>query len=155
MTALISFWPSIYDKIANQIKLIEYRRNFPTECSWAYMYVSKPTKAICGIIYFNKKHSLQEWANQYKNNPEITERISSYSQTYRYGIEISGFQRIHPITLDELRANVPNFVAPQSYFILKNNPILEKYIQQNTRKIGPKTNNDLTNIFPENICKEY
>ena len=155
MTILMSFWPSIYEKIENQIKLIEYRRNFPTECSWAYMYVSKPIKAVCGIVYFNKKHSLFDWSEEYKNKPEVTTRISKYSQTYRYGVEISGFQKIQPITLDELRANVPNFVAPQSYFILENNPILKKYISENTIKIGERIDNNLTNIFPEHICKQY
>lgn len=151
----MSFWPSIYDKISNQIKLVEYRRNFPKECKYAYMYVSSPIKSVCGIIYFGNKHSLKDWENQYENNQEISNRIRHYSESYRFGMEISGFQKIIPITLTELRENVPDFVAPQSYFLFKNNPTLEKYILDHTIKVGPKITNNLESIFPEHICKEY
>ena len=131
MTVLMSFWPEIYNKISNQIKIIEYRRRFPKNCSYAFMYVSKPIKAICGIIYFGKQHNLNDWKIEYLNNSDIIERIIPYIEKYNYGTEILGFQKIKPISLDELRENVPNFVAPQSYILLENNSILKKYIYDN------------------------
>ena len=150
----MSFWPNIYDKISKQIKLIEYRRNFPETCDSAYMYISKPVKAICGIIYFGKRHCIHDWETKYLHNPYITERIKSYKAKYRYGIEISAFQRIHPITLFELRKNIPSFFAPQSYILLKNNPVLEEYLNANTIFLDDKVTNILSNIFPDYICKE-
>lgn len=155
MTLLMSFWPSIYDKISKQIKLIEYRRNFPESCDYAYMYISKPIKAICGIIYFGKRHCIYDWETEYLNNPYISERINSYIIKYRYAIEISAFQRIHPITLFELRENIPDFFAPQSYMVLENNPILKEYLKANTILLDDKVTNELSNIFPNHICKEF
>lgn len=151
----MSFWPSIYDKIQNQIKLIEYRRTFPNDCKYAYMYITKPVKAIGGIVYFGKKHNLYDWKKQYSNNTIISDRINSYIQSYRYGMEIIGFQKIKPITLDELRKNVEGFTAPQSYLLLENNKKLSDYVKNNTVKLGSFIENDLSNIFPEHICKRY
>ncbi len=151
----MSFWPSIYEKIVDQIKLIEYRRCFPKDCSYAYMYVSKPVKAICGIIYFGDKHSLADWETTYSSNSNILSRIKEFSTNYRFGMEIVGIQKIEPLTLDMLRTNVPNFVAPQSYLLLENNQDLSDYITKNTRFVGERINNNLCDIFPEHICKKY
>ncbi|MGZ7151856.1 hypothetical protein [Bacillus sp. BC08] len=155
MIPLMSFWPSIYDKIAGQVKLIEYRRTFPKNCTYAYMYVSKPVKAICGIVYFGNKHSLENWKEQYSDDEETSNRIKHYAQSYRFGMEIIGFQRIKPITLEDLRNNVEGFVAPQSYLLLDNNKNLAEYIKKSTVKIDDRIENDLSNIFPEHICKRY
>ena len=155
MTPLMSFWPSIYEKIKCQEKIIEYRRRFPVECTAAYMYISKPTKAICGIIYFGKIHAISDWQEEYKDNIEITRRITDFDKSYGYGAEIIGFQEISPITLSELRKNVPNFVAPQSYLLLENNRVLKDYVESNTILIGERIENDMSNIFPDHICKRY
>ncbi len=154
MIPIMSFWPCIYEKIIAQKKLIEYRRTFPKDCDYAYMYVSKPVKAICAIIYFGKKHALEDWKTEYASNIEVTKRILDYSQNYRYGAEIIGIQKIQPITLKELRDNVTNFVAPQSYVLLENNELLSNYVKSNTIIIDDKIINNLNDIFPEHICKK-
>lgn len=151
----MSFWPSVYNKIQNQIKLIEYRRRFPKDSEYAYMYISKPVKAICAIIYFGKIHSLSDWKNEYASNEEISNRIKSFSSKYQYGAEILSVQPIVPITLESLRNNVPNFHPPQSYILVENNECLDRYLRENIKKIDGKITNDLTEIFPEHICKEY
>ena len=51
---LLSFKPSVYKNIYAGVKIFEHRRNFPNEPIMAYMYVSKPVKAITGIVYLNK-----------------------------------------------------------------------------------------------------
>jgi len=155
MTPVMSFWPSIYKKIKSQNKIIEYRRRFPNDCKMAYMYVSKPVKAICGIIYFGKIHSLEDWKIEYSNDANIQKRIDTHIDSYRYGAEIIAFQEIQPIPLDSLRKNVPNFVAPQSYLLLENNDCLKDYVLSNTYLVGNKICNDTTSIFPEHICKRY
>lgn len=152
----MSFWPSIHDKIASQIKLIEYRRVFPKDCTYAYMYISKPVKAICGIVYFTKKHSIYDWKDEYSHSKEILSRINhTLDNGAKYAMEIGAYQKIEPITLDELRENVEDFVAPQSYLLLENNIELSEFIQRKTVKIGKLIENNLSNIFPEHICKRY
>lgn len=151
----MSFWPSIFQKIKCQEKLIEYRRRFPSNCTVAYMYISKPIKAICGIIYFGNIHSISDWKEEYKDNIEVANRIEDFDGSYCYGAEIAGFQEIAPISLNDLRKNVSNFVAPQSYLLLENNKILKDYIDANTVFIGERIQNDNSNIFPEHICKRY
>lgn len=147
----MSFWPSIYNKIVNQIKLVEYRRCFPKDCINAYMYISKPVKAICGIVYFGKKHNLLDWQERYISDVEISTRINDYIDNYRYGMEIIAFQKIQPITLNELRENIEGFVAPQSYLLLENNKNLAEYLEKNTVLIGDRKENDFTNAYPEHI----
>lgn len=157
MTPVMSFWPKIYEKILSQEKLIEYRRNFPKDCSMAYMYISKPVKAICAIIYFENIHSLYDWEKEYSENPDIQIRVknSLENENYRYGAEIAAIQKISPISLDELRRNIPNFVAPQSYILLENNIALKNYIEKHTAYVGELIKNDLSFIYPEHICKRY
>lgn len=154
MIPVMSFWPRIYNRILNQEKLIEYRRTFPKNCTHAYMYISKPVKAICAIVYFGKKHTLSDWAVEYASDEIVSKRIADYSPNYRYGMEIISVQKIKPITLEDLRINVPNFVAPQSYVLLENNEALATYINNNLEFIEEKIVNDLSNIFPEHICKK-
>ncbi|WP_238860135.1 hypothetical protein [Clostridium sp. YIM B02569] len=155
MTPIMSFWPSIYNKIKSQEKLVEYRRRFPEDCQMAYMYVSKPVKAICGIIYFGQIHSLEDWKTEYSNDANVEQRIDDYINSYRYGAEIIALQEIQPISLDSLRENISGFVAPQSYLLLENNERLKDYISSNTYFIGNRIYNNTTNIFPEHICKRY
>ena len=49
---------------------------------------------------------------------------------YRYAMEIAKFQETSKISLDDLRKNVPGFVAPQMYIYLDNTELL-KYIESN------------------------
>lgn len=151
----MSFWPNIYDQILSQDKLIEYRRHFPKDCSYAYMYVTKPKKAICAIIYFGKIHSIEDWKKEYIENNQVIKRINEFNNSYKYGAEIIGIQQIEPISLESLRENIPNFVAPQSYLLLDNNPALFNYINSNTKFIGSRICNDIKNIYPMHICKKY
>ncbi|WP_436945779.1 hypothetical protein [Staphylococcus xylosus] len=155
MIPVMSFWPSVFLKIKNQEKLLEYRRVFPENCTYAYMYISKPVKAISAIIYFKKMHSLEEWEKLYSSNEEVLDRIHTFSSSYRYAMEIEKIQKIEPISLGELRNNVPNFTAPQSYILLENNKVLYEFLRDNTKVIGSPIINDLSNIFPKHICRRY
>jgi len=51
---------------------------------------------------------------------------------YRYAMEIAKFQETSKISLDDLRKNVPGFVAPQMYIYLDNTELL-KYIESNLK----------------------
>lgn len=155
MVPVMSFWPSVYSKIEGQVKLMEYRRVFPKNCEYAYMYISKPVKAISAIIYFKKMHSIEDWRKIYESDEEIMDRINNFSSSYRYAMEIEKIQKIEPISLDEIRNNVPNFTAPQSYLLLENNEVLAKYINKSVRFLGEPITNDLTNVLPDHVCRRY
>lgn len=155
MIPLMSFWPSIYAQIEGQIKLIEYRRAFPVDCSFAYMYITSPVQAICGIVYFGNMYSIADWKAQYTHDVEVLSRIDAFKPSTKFGMEISGFQKTLPITLEELRENVPNFTPPQSYLLLDRNKILSDYIENHIVHTGERIKNELKDIFPEHICKKY
>ena len=126
---LLSFKPNVYEKIYNGVKIFEHRRNFPDEPIMAYMYVSKPVRAITGIVYLNNRHKLIDWEQEFKTDKEALERIHEYMKSYRYAMEIAEFKETNEISLDDLKRDIKGFVAPQSYFYLDNNPELLKYIE--------------------------
>ena len=64
-TMLLSFKPSVYEKIRTGIKIFEHRRSFPNEPIKAYMYVSSPICAITGIVYLGRRHELKDWEREF------------------------------------------------------------------------------------------
>ena len=140
---LLSFKPEVYDKIKAGVKIFEHRRNFPDEPIMAYMYVSTPVKAITGIVYLGKRHLLSDWKEEFKYDKDAVARIEEYEKSYRYVMEILEFQETSEISLDELRKNVPGFVAPQMYVYL-NNTDLGQYIEKviEYREVNIKHNFD-------------
>ncbi|MDW8556209.1 hypothetical protein [Staphylococcus xylosus] len=98
---------------------------------------------------------MEEWKKIYASNVEVLDRINTFSPSYRYAMEIEKVQKIEPISLKDLRNNVPNFTAPQSYILLENNKVLCKFLKDNTKVIGSPIINDLSNIFPKHICRRY
>lgn len=149
---VMSFWPNVYDRICNQTKLLEYRRRFPNNCKYAYMYISSPVKAICGIVFFGEKYDLEDWKKEYSHDIELSKKIDEYLKNYRYAYEIKAVQKIKPITLEELRINNEGFVAPQSYLLLNNFPNLANYIKSKEEFIDEIITNNLEDLLPNNIC---
>lgn len=111
---LLSFKPSVYEKIRSEEKIFEHRRNFLNEPIMAYMYVSAPVKAV---TYFWKKHLLFDWKKEFVDDIDAVKSVEKYNETYRYAMEINEFQETTKISLDELRKNVPEFVVPQMFYI--------------------------------------
>ena len=95
----------------------------------AYMYVSKPVRAITGIVYLNNRHMLVDWEKEFSDDMDAQMRIKEYLKSYRYAMEISEFQETNAIGLDDLKRDLEGFVVPQSYYYLDNNPQLLKYIE--------------------------
>ena len=143
---LLSFKPEVYERIKAGIKIFEHRRNFPDEPIMAYMYVSSPIKAVTGIVYLANRHNLSQWKEEYRYDSEAVKRIEVYEKSYRYAMEILEFQETSKISLDELRKNVPGFVAPQMYVYLDNSDLLQ-YIENviEYRDVNIKHNFDKIN----------
>lgn len=149
---LLSFKPNVYEKIYNGIKIFEHRRNFPDEPIMAYMYVSKPVRAITGIVYLSNRHVISEWKEEFKEDAKAVERIKGYEKSYRYAMEILEFQETTEIGLDDLKRDVPNFVAPQSYIYLDNNLSLLEYIENKLQYKGVNVKNDFSVITSDQVC---
>ena len=60
-TMLMSLRDDVYRKVLSGEKIYEHRKVFPDEPVKAYIYVSAPTKAICGIMYLSNRTSLLKW----------------------------------------------------------------------------------------------
>ena len=150
---LLSFRPDVYEKIKSGVKIFEHRRNFPDEPIMAYMYVSSPMKAITGVVYLGKRHCLSDWLEYYKEDSNAVTRIKEYMETYhyRYAMEIDRFQETSQISLDELRENVPGFVAPQMYIYLDGTELLD-YIENKIENLDGCTVHDYSVIKSNEVC---
>lgn len=148
---LMSFWPKVFERILSGEKLLEYRRVFPKNCKCAFVYVSSPVKAICGIIYFDEVYHLDDLIGKFDKKTD--NRINNYLDKYHYAGTIKAIQKIQPITLNELRNGVTNFTAPQSYLYLDNYSELKKYIYNNIVLDGDVIINNLEKLFPDKLCR--
>lgn len=148
---LMSFWPQVYKRILDGEKLLEYRRVFPKNCKYSFMYISSPVKAICGIIYFDDVLYLDDLMEKY--DEQTDSRIGNYLDKYHYAGTIKAIQRIKPITLEQLRKGVPHFTAPQSYLYLDNFPLLKDFIFENLILDGDIITNHLEAVLPDQLCK--
>ena len=150
---LLSFRPDVYEKIKSGVKIFEHRRNFPDEPIMAYMYVSSPVKAITGVVYLGKRHCLSDWLEYYKEDSNAVIRIKEYMETYhyRYAMEIDSFQETSQISLDDLRENIPGFVAPQMYIYLDGTELLE-YIESNLKMTDLQVEHSFERIEACQVC---
>ena len=150
---LLSFRPDVYEKIKSGVKIFEHRRNFPDEPIMAYMYVSSPVKAITGVVYLGKRHCLSDWLEYYKEDSNAVTRIKEYMETYhyRYAMEIDSFQETSQISLDDLRENIPGFIAPQMYIYLDGTELLE-YIESNLKMTDLQVEHSFERIEACQVC---
>lgn len=150
---LLSFRPDVYEKIKSGVKIFEHRRNFPNEPIMAYMYVSSPVKAITGVVYLGKRHCLSDWLEYYKEDSNAVTRIKEYMETYhyKYAMEIDSFQETSQISLDDLRENIPGFVAPQMYIYLDGTELLE-YIESNLKMTDLQVEHSFQRIEACQVC---
>ena len=150
-TMLLSFKPSVYEKIKNGVKIFEHRRSFPDEPIKAYMYVSSPICAITGIVYLGKRHNLENWMDEFAEDKEALERINKYLESYNYAMEIEEFQETTKIPLAKVRQDVEGFVAPQMYYYLDGKPLLE-YIENNLEISEVNVKHSFDKIVSTQVC---
>ena len=66
-------------------------------------------------------------------------------------MEIDRFQETSQISLDDLRKNVPGFVAPQMYIYLDGTELLE-YIESNLKMIDLQVEHSFERIETCQVC---
>ena len=98
-TMLLSFRQDVFQRVISGDKIYEHRRSLPDEPVKAYVYVSRTTQAICGIMYLSNKTSLNEWKEKYKDDLACVGRIEDYLKQHQYGMEINKFVFTNAIPL--------------------------------------------------------
>lgn len=150
-TMLLSFKPSVYEKIRSGIKIFEHRRSFPNEPIKAYMYVSSPICAITGIVYLGRRHELKDWEREFASDKDAVERIKKYRELYNYAIEIVEFQETTEISLSQLRTDIEGFIAPQMYYYLDGKPLLA-YLEDKIESKEINIKHTFENITSSQVC---
>ena len=95
---------------------------------------------------------LSDWKEEYKNDRDVVMRIEKYQESYRYAMEIDEFLETTEISLDELRRDVPGFVAPQMYIYLDGTQLL-RYLEKTLEIKGNKIVNKFDGNMSHCICK--
>lgn len=151
-TMLMSLRDDVYRKVLSGEKIYEHRKVFPDEPVKAYIYVSAPTKAICGIMYLSNRTSLLKWKEQYKDDAECVKRINEYLSHHNYAMEINKFERTNSIDLEQLRADLSKFVVPQMYYYIENTELLA-YLEEKLEADGFVVTHEYDCIDSSMICK--
>ena len=119
---LMSLWEEYFEEMLSGIKRYEYRKRYRKVPTKAFIYISKTKKSIGALIEFGQpifgtateiaKLSESEQAGTYKAMEEYL------SGGKGIAIPIKAIYQFEPIHLDELKKEIPEFVAPQSYYLL-------------------------------------
>lgn len=151
-TMLLSLKDNVYKRVLSGEKIYEHRKVFPNEPVKAYLYVSSPMKAICGVMYLSNKTSLLEWKEKYKDDADCIKRIDEYLIHHKFAMEINKFENTNAIPLERLRTDLSKFVVPQMYYFIENSELLG-YLEKNLVPDGIVVTHTYENITSDMICK--
>lgn len=152
-TMLLSLKENVYKRVLSGEKIYEHRKVFPNEPVKAYLYVSSPMKAICGVMYLSNKTSLLEWKEKYKDDADCMKRIDEYLIHYKFAMEINRFENTNAIPLEKLRTDLTKFIVPQMYYFIENSELLD-YLEKNLVPDGKVVTHTYENITSDMICKQ-
>ena len=134
---LMSLREEYYDAMLERKKHYEYRTRYVKEESEAYIYISKTKKSIVAKIKFGEPIIAD--ANTIALIAE-QEEPGSYSSMMEYlysnigyAIPVEEIIPIEEVSLSELQQRFPNFVVPQSYYILDKKPELLSFLDSKER----------------------
>ena len=77
--------------------------------------------------------------------------LKKYQESYRYAMEIDEFQDTTAISLDDLRRDVPGFVAPQMYIYLDGTELLT-YIEDRISWESANVRHNFDIVLSDEIC---
>lgn len=136
---LMSLREEYYEAMLEGRKHYEYRTRYLKEESEAYIYISKTKKSIVAKINFGEPiigdaKTIALIAE--KEEPGCYNAMLEYlSNNIGYAIPIKKITPIEEISLNELQQQFPNFIAPQSYYILDKKPELLSYLNKKNKTI--------------------
>ena len=128
----LSFNPRYFKTVFYGLKKYEYRKRFCNEETLAYLYLSGKEKKVIGILELDKPIRLDITRNNYINYQETLKRVDKYIKNRDINaIPIKSLSLFaNPITLNDIRKEIPNFMPPQMYYILDNQPMLKQLLKK-------------------------
>jgi len=131
---LLSLREEYFNKMIDGSKRFEYRTRFLKEACTAYIYISKTKKSVIARLDLGEPiiGSAEEIAMLAES-----EESGCYQAMLEYlyndlgfAIPVNGVTLLsEEVTLDDLKSKFPDFVPPQSYFILDKKPELLTYFE--------------------------
>ena len=134
---LMSLREEYYNAMLDGRKHYEYRTRYLKEASNAYIYISKTKKSIVAKIKFGEPiigdaQTIATISEQ--EEPGSYNGMMDYLyNNIGYAIPIEEITPIEEVPLSELKHNFPNFVVPQSYYILDKKPELLSFLKSKER----------------------
>lgn len=128
----LSFRPEYLKPILYGLKKYEYRRKFCDEETIAYLYLSGKSRKVIGIMQLDKPIKLHLTRDDYKENKETLKRVDKYITNKEINaIPIKSLELFKvPITLEDIRKHIPNFMTPQMYYVLNNHKKLKEILNE-------------------------
>ena len=132
----LSFRPEYFKPLLYGIKKYEYRKRFWNEETRAYLYLSGKSRQVIGIMELGKPIRLNLTRNNYLKYPQTLKRVDEYILSKDINaVPIKSLALFdNPLSLDEIRNVIPNFMPPQMYFVLDNHPKLKSLLQKQSIK---------------------
>jgi len=128
----LSFRPEYFKPLLYGIKKYEYRKRFCFEETKAYLYLSGKSRQVIGVMELGRPVRLDLTRNDYLNYPETLKRVDEYILSKDINAvpikSLALFDK--PISLEEIRMEIPNFMPPQMYFNLENHPKLKVLLEK-------------------------
>ncbi len=150
----LSFRPEYFKPLLYGVKKYEYRKRFCFEETKAYLYLSGNVKKVIGIMQLGKPIRLDLTRDDYLNYPDTLKRVDEYIVSKDINAipikSLSLFKK--PISLQDIRKEIPDFMPPQMYFILENHLKLKEILEKqpiNERLFYHKHNG----IYYDNLAK--
>ncbi len=126
----LSFRPEYFKPLLYGIKKYEYRKRFCDEETKAYLYLSGKSRQVIGVMELGKTIRLDLTRDNYLDYSETLKRVDKYILSKDINaIPIKSLALFDkPISLDDIRKDIPNFMPPQMYFVLDNHPKLKSLL---------------------------
>lgn len=128
----LSFRPEYFKPLLYGIKKYEYRKRFCDVETKAYLYLSGKSRQVVGVMELGKPVRLDLTREKYLEYPETLKRVNEYILNKDINaVPIKSLALFNnPISLDDIRDVIPNFMPPQMYFVLDNHPKLKSLLEK-------------------------
>ena len=131
---LLSLREEYFNQMVDGSKRYEYRTRFLKEPCTAYVYISKTKKSIIARLDLGEPiiGNAEEISRLADNEePGCYQAMIEYLYNdLGFAIPVNGVTLLtEEVTLADLKSRFPDFVPPQSYFILDKKPELLNYLE--------------------------
>ena len=140
---LLSLREEYYNQMLDGSKKYEYRTRYLKEETIAYIYISKTLKKIVAKIEFGEPiiGTAKEIATiAEEEQPGCYQDMLAYMYNdIGYAIPVKNIVPIEEVSLEEMKSKFPDFVPPQSYYILDKKPEMLDFLNNRCEKKYVKT----------------